>query len=252
MFERGRGGDIVLAIRLNGRGPFRFQLDTGSTHSAVSARTAEDIGAPVVAKTMMGSAAGSRDTLVVRLGVMEVGPIAVSGLLASIVALEDDLDGVIGHDALEPIRYTIDFRQRRIEWWPSRGCEGAKVRGCEGSALDVQLSHGRFLLLLSQGGSILRLVPDSGASSLLLFDPDRGLAVTGTSQVATLRTISGQAAVHMARVPELRVGTLTLRDVPAVVARRDPSEPDEVDGLLPLHLFERVTVDGPRKRMMFF
>jgi predicted aspartyl protease len=212
----------------------------------VSARTAEDIGAPVVAKTMMGSAAGSRDALVVRLDVMEVGPIAVPGLLASIVALEDDLDGVIGHDALEPIRYTIDFKQRRIEWWP------IETPAERGTVLDVQSSHGRFLLSLSQRGSMLRLVPDSGASSLLLFDPDRELAIMRTSQVATLRTTSGETAVRVARVPELRVGTLLLRDVPAVVAHRDPSEPDEVDGLLPLHLFERVTVDGPRKRMMFF
>jgi predicted aspartyl protease len=246
VFEPARLGDIVLAIRLNERGPFRFLLDTGSTHSAVSARTAADIGAPVVAKTMMGSAAGSREALVVRVDVMEAGPISVRGLLASIVELEDNLDGVIGHDALEPIRYTIDFRHRRIEWWP------IEMPVARGSVVDVESSHGRFLLTLSQRGSTLRLVPDTGASSLLLFDPDRKLAVASTPQVATLRTISAEAAVRVARVPELRVGTLTLRDVPAVVARRDPSEPAEVDGLLPLHLFDRVTVDGPRKRMMFF
>ena len=34
-----------------------------------------------------------------------------------------------------------------------------------------------------------------------------------------------------------------------MVAGRDRSEPDEVDGLLPLRLFDRVTIDGPRKRM---
>jgi hypothetical protein len=48
----------------------------------------------------------------------------------------------------------------------------------------------------------------------------------------------------------LHVGSLRLRDVPAVVAERDASEPAEIDGLLPLQLFDRVTVDGPRKRMI--
>ncbi len=62
--------------------------------------------------------------------------------------------------------------------------------------------------------------------------------------------MSGQRGVLMATVRELRVGSLTLRDVPAVVAERDPSEPVEVDGLLPLHLFDRVTVDGPGKRLI--
>jgi hypothetical protein len=35
-----------------------------------------------------------------------------------------------------------------------------------------------------------------------------------------------------------------------VVASRDRSEPPGIDGLLPLQLFGRVTVDGPRKRMI--
>ena len=57
-------------------------------------------------------------------------------------------------------------------------------------------------------------------------------------------------AVRLATIRELQVGALTLRDVPAVVAERDVSEPSEVDGLLPLHLFDRVTVDGPGKRLI--
>ena len=65
-FDR-QQSDIVLAVRLNGLGPFRMLLDTGSTHTAVSAATAEAIGAAVVAKAAVGSAAGSRETLVVRI-----------------------------------------------------------------------------------------------------------------------------------------------------------------------------------------
>jgi hypothetical protein len=54
----------------------------------------------------------------------------------------------------------------------------------------------------------------------------------------------------MATVRELHVGSLLLRDVPAVVAERDRSEPVEVDGLLPLISSNRVTVDGPAKRLI--
>jgi hypothetical protein len=34
-FELGDQGGVILAVSLNGRGPFRLLLDTGSTHSAV-------------------------------------------------------------------------------------------------------------------------------------------------------------------------------------------------------------------------
>jgi hypothetical protein len=38
-----------------------------------------------------------------------------------------------------------------------------------------------------------------------------------------------------------------LRDVAAVVVGRHGSIARDTDGLLPLHLFERVTFDGPRR-----
>jgi predicted aspartyl protease len=245
-FEQGTEG-IVLAVTLNGRGSFRFLLDTGSTHTAVSAETATAIGAPVVARAALGSAAGSRDTLVVRIDSVEVGPIEATDLLASVVEIEmagDGIDGVIGQDALASVRYTIDYRQRRVVWWPDDALDARST------SLSLEPSHGRFLVTLDQRQSRLRLVPDSGADSMLLFDPDVTLPVTRLPASATLTTTSGATEVRLAKVRELSVGTLTLRDVPAVVADRDRSEPDEVDGLLPLHLFDRVTIDGPRQRMI--
>ena len=124
------------------------------------------------------------------------------------------------------------------------------MRGCEGSAFELQSSNGRFLVSLPQRRSLLRLVPDTGAESLLLFDPDNRLSVTQLPGLATLTTTAAEAEVRLARLRELRVGGMTLRDVPAVVAPRDGSEPAEIDGLLPLHLFDRVTFDGPRKRLI--
>jgi predicted aspartyl protease len=245
-FEQGKEA-IVLAVTLNGRGSFRFLLDTGSTHTAVSAETATAIGAPVVARATMGSVAGSRDTLVVRIDSVQVGPIKATDLLASVVEIGmtgEGIDGVLGQDALASVRYTIDYRQRRVAWWPDAALDA------RGSALSLEPSHGRFLVTLDQRQSRLRLVPDSGADSLLLFDPDGTLPVTRLPAPATLTTTSGATEVRLAKVRELSVGTLTLRDVPAVVADRDRSEPDEVDGLLPLHLFDRVTIDGPRQRMI--
>ena len=247
-FEPGHS-EIVLAVRLNGRGPFRFLLDTGSTHTAVSARTAEAIGAPVVARAAMGSVAGSRETLVVQVNSLQVGPVTVSALLASVIELDEvsggsTIDGVIGQDALGSLRYTIDFRQRRVVWSPHDAADAI------GSSVPLQVSGGRFLIALPQRHVLLRLVPDSGAASLLLFAPQTALPVTPRPSLATLTTMSGQTDVRMATVRELHVGSLTLRDVPAVVAERDRSEPVEVDGLLPLHLFDRVTVNGPGKRLI--
>jgi predicted aspartyl protease len=115
----------------------------------------------------------------------------------------------------------------------------------------LQPSRGRFLVALPQQHSTLTLVPDSGAGALLLFDPDaHRLPLSLLPHRATLTTMSGAKDVSLARLRELRVGESRLRDVPAVVVRRGASEPAEADGLLPLHFFDRVTFDGPRKLLI--
>src|SRR5688572_1242152 len=111
-FEQGEQGGIILPVRLNGRGPFQFLLDTGSTHTSVSQRTALAIGAPVVAKAPMASVAGSRETLVARIDALEARPLVASKVLASVVELDDlrgrdAIDGVLGQDVLDQVRYTI-------------------------------------------------------------------------------------------------------------------------------------------------
>lgn len=247
-FERGHS-DIVLVAWLNGRGPFRLLLDTGSTHSSVSAHTAEAIGAPLVARAPMGSVAGSRMTPVVRIDALRVGPVSVDDLLASVLELSEiprgeQIDGVIGQDVLASLRYTIDFRQRRIDWFAGETMEE------RGRSLELQPSGGRFVIPLPQGHALLRLVPDTGAASVLLFAPYDHVPVTRSPLLATLTTPTGETNVSMATLRELRVGALTLRNVPAVLVNRDRSEPAGVDGLLPLHLFDRVTVDGPRRRLI--
>jgi hypothetical protein len=61
----------------------------------------------------------------------------------------------------------------------------------------------------------------------------------------TVTTLPGRADARPAVVHELQIGGMRLRDVPAVLAEWQPSSPG-IDGLLPLHLFDRVTFDGPR------
>ncbi len=59
-----------------------------------------------------------------------------------------------------------------------------------------------------------------------------------------LRTVAGDRIAQRVSLDRLDVGAVRLRDVPALVIEGAPAGAD-ADGLLPLHLFARVTVDGP-------
>ena len=222
-FKLGDQGGVVLPVTLNGRGPFKMLLDTGSTHSAVSNAVALAIEAPP--RGQNGHRFGCRQPrcVVVRIDLLECGALVARGLLASVVTLDQaseaaGIQGVIGQDTLAGLRYTIDFRRRQLLWWP----EGGAV--ARGTSFALEDSHGRFLISLPQRRAVLRLVPDSGAATLLLFDPPQALAAEAPPHYGMLTTLSGRN-VRLARMRGLHVGPGMLQNVAAVVVGRSALGP---------------------------
>jgi hypothetical protein len=246
-FEMPRHGEIVVSVRLNGAGPFRLLLDTGSSHTAISEDVARALGAPAVARTVVTSPIGSDARLVVRVDRLELGPLVTNGVLASVVrrsAIDPSgrIQGLIGQDVLARRRYTLDFLNRRIHWEAAAG--GGPDRQ---STFRLQLGGDRYLVELALADFMLRLVPDSGAGGLVLFERrGRPLPLMWRDSPGTvLATLHDRRFVRQVLIPELRVGSHTFRDLPAAVVSRPDTETRDDDGLLPLHLFRLVTFDGP-------
>jgi predicted aspartyl protease len=243
-------GGVVVDVRVNGGGPFPMLLDTGASHSVLSAEVARALDLPPVATTTVTSTLGESPRLVVRVGRLSLGPVEATSVLPSIV--EQDrlgahgaMQGLVGQDLLSAHRYTIDYRRRRIVWH-----EAPVQPDAADSALRLDFEHGRYLVRLPQRASVLRLVADSGAGGLVLFDgewPARlPLTEAGRGRVAGL---AGVAPARRVTLGMLRLGNLVLRDVPAVVVPLPGDAGTVGDGLLPLHLFERVTIEGPERRL---
>ena len=249
-FQLGDQGGVIVPVFVNGIGPFRMLLDTGSTHSAITEAVAEAVRARPVAQSQVITPAGPALRAVAAVERLDVGPVAVDHLLPSIVsrdAFDRDgrIHGLIGQDVLSGLRYTLDFRERRVEWHD-------RAASHDGTKLRMEFEHGRFLVALPQDGCTLRLVPDSGAGVFVLFDPRAGAGLDLVERQATVELWSADLT-HTARevrVPQLRVGDRTLRNVRAVTVDRVDRHPSEGDGLLPLHLFDRVTFDGPAQELI--
>ncbi len=246
-FRLGAHDEPIVGVRVNGRGPFPFILDTGSTHSSIGKRLAEMLEAPVVAKTTVTSSLGQHVQPVVSVDSLEIGPATLAHLLVTEVpddslGNKNDLQGVLGQDVLGNLVYTLDFGARRVEWNPEIRASSSRL-----STVHLQSVRGRFLAELPQQDSTLWLVPDSGAETLVLYErPHLPLPpVTRGKGLAWLSTLSDRQAVETVHVSRLLVGTANLTDVPAVLVKRDDDDASLGDGLLPLAMFERVTFDGP-------
>jgi len=245
-FASTRPGEILVPVTVGVRGPFRFLLDTGSTHTAVTERLATAVDAVPVARTVMRAAAGSVRCLVVALPAVAVDGVSADGLTATALppaaaaALGPGVDGVLGQDFLARFSFTIDYRRSRILWHDADYV-------APGTRLALVSAQDRWLVELPQPATtqgsartLRRFVPDSGADTLVLFGEHRaGCLITAwRAGTSALGSLTGERAVRTAIVDGLRVGEATLdRQLAAVVPSTAPDDPD---GLLPLHLFASV------------
>lgn len=246
-FHLGAQGGVIVPVLINGEGPFPMLLDTGASHSAIDADVAAAVGAEAVAAANVISPAGDAARPIVALEHLQLGPITFDAVLPSVVPVrsfdpDGRLRGVVGQDLLSPLRYTIDFTARVIRWHHAGG---------PGVELPLVLEDGRFLVEAPQAGVRWRLVPDSGAGGLVLFTGRRPAPqLLDTGRQVALRTAAASTTGREVIVRELVLGGRALRELPAVVVERPERRPAEGDGLLPLHLFERVTFDGPGRRLI--
>jgi predicted aspartyl protease len=248
-------GAIIVPATVNGSAPMAFLLDTGSNGSVISDQLANALGLRAVARTTMVSASGRKEVVVARIGHLTLGTVGASDVLATIApaadlivpdaaALHLTLQGVVGQDVLGCLRYTIDYAARQIVWH-----ESSADLPSGGSRFELERQDDRFLVRLPQDDRELRLVPDTGTEVLVLFQQAESIAHRVRPNAAVgLTGLAGTHATKPAVVRELRVGDRILTDVPAVVAHREAGSAP-VDGLLPLHLFARVTFDGPERQL---
>jgi predicted aspartyl protease len=250
-------GAIIVPAIVNGIGPLSFMLDTGSNGSVISEQLASTLGAKAVAKTTLMSASGRKDALVVRIEHLTVGGVSTHGLQMTVAPPEAfnlpdvatsgrNIQGVIGQDVLGALRYTIDYQERRIVWHNA----AARIPA-HATVLELESQDDRFVARVPQDHHVLRLVPDTGAETLVLFQHGGSIlpTVSLANESVELTGLTGTRNARRVVVRAFRVGSTLLTDVAAVIVGRD-CDATPLDGLLPLHLFARVTFNGPEHQLL--
>jgi hypothetical protein len=165
--RRDRIGRIWAPVVINGQGPFRLVLDTGASHSALTARVAEALGISLDTghTVMLRGATGSARVPVVPVESLEVGDLLMQPRQLPIVP--DALggaEGILGTDGLANKRIHIDFKRDRISIKRSRS-EPAD----EGFiAIPVKFIRGRIMAVEAYMGGIPTLaVIDTGGQATL-------------------------------------------------------------------------------------
>jgi predicted aspartyl protease len=165
--RRDRIGRIWAPVVINGQGPFRLVLDTGASHSALTARVAEALGIPLDngQTVMLRGATGSARVPMVPVESLEIGDLLFHPRRLPIVP--DALggaEGILGTDGLHNKRVHIDFRRDRITIKRSR----AEPAGEGFITIPVEFMRGRLLVVDARmGGVATKAIIDTGGQSTL-------------------------------------------------------------------------------------
>jgi hypothetical protein len=157
---------IVGEVWVNGRGPFRFLVDTGAQSVAVSERVAIASRLTAHSRVELVTAAGARLVNAAHARTLSVAGATVEGVevlidtLDAVRRLDAGIDGVLGQSFLRHLDYLIDFKRGEL----TVGGDSPP-----GAALSLRYVDGRPALEGQIGGAPRALVIDSGAPALILF-----------------------------------------------------------------------------------
>lgn len=251
---------LAVDVGVNGRGPYRFVVDSGADTSVVGLRIVQDLELPLGTPAVLSSTTARQLVDRVRVAELTLGPSTVRNL--QLPALNESHvggDGLIGIDALVNQRLMMDFEKKiiRIEdaRRPTRSEPGeivVKAKRQRGQLILTRVSAGRVRLdaIIDTGSEVT--IGNSALRRQLVrrnqkFWRAPAMGVTGVTM-----------NVEMTIVPEVRIGPVVFYDVPMAFADVPPfklfgvaEEPALLMGTDMLSTFRKVSLDFRARKVRF-
>ena len=252
---------MTVEVQVNGRGPYRFLVDSGADTSVVGVRIAHDLRLPAGTPAMLHSMTASSPVNRVLVEELSFGNSRIRNLEVPAL-LERDLggEGMVGIDALVEQRLMMDFEKRVIKVedarLPTQMIDGEIV-------VTARRRRGQLILTeVKAAGLPLDAVIDTGTEisigNLALRDK---IARRHRDKIITVETtgVTGVTVdLQLAVVAELKLGSITLRNVPIAFADVPPftvfglsKEPALLIGTDLLETFRRVSLDFRARKVRF-
>lgn len=125
---------MIVPVMMNGRGPYDFLLDTGSTETMVDEKFAEEIGLSLSGRTTIVSIQGGEATMfTAEAGIVSVAGAQVNqltiGVVKSLASVPVDVRGVLGEDFLRNFDLLLDYRHHFLQFDSNPGSLAEMLTG---------------------------------------------------------------------------------------------------------------------------
>ncbi|GGE01249.1 hypothetical protein GCM10011515_21280 [Tsuneonella deserti] len=252
---------MTVPVIVNGRGPYRFVVDSGADTSVVGERLASALALPSGSPAFLIGVTENAWINRAMVDRFDLGPSSVSNLEVPVLKdLDIGAEGMVGLDALVDQRLVLDFERRTISiddrTRPAAMMDGEIV-------VTARLRRGQLILTRIRAGlTPVEAVIDTGSEAtignLALRNrlrkrfPDR----FGTIE---LQGVTGVASkLEAAVIPELKMGQVTLRNVPIAFGDLPPfkvfgmrDRPALLLGTDLMETFRKVSLDFAARKVRF-
>ena len=235
------GRPVVDGVYVNGHGPYRFLVDTGTSVNLILSSLAVKIGMTPTFRINLTSSAGNAVMPGSDDNELRLGPAQADGQrflltdLAAVQRLWPDIHGVLGQRFLSQFDYLIDLRRSRLEFGK---------QDPEGNRTRFTLMDGRTTVSTSLGDLVL----DSGAAGLILFgiEPE-------SADGSYLQTVAGSQTIGKVWRSLAIEGRTLWRGLAVALPNREGRAEIEpgIAGLMPLNLFDAVYICNSEGYLVF-
>jgi len=261
-----RIGRVMTQVMVNGKGPFRFVIDTGASRSTLAPHLARTLGLKhsVGRNVMLNGVTGALEVPTVAVDSLEIGALKFENQNLPVIftSIMGNADGILGVAGFQDQRIDVDFKRDRVSVLVSNGRRPHYSMVTARAARDV---NGLMVVEMRVGRRIkAKAVIDTGAERTL-----GNLALqTAMNKGRKKRQVVG-AVVHGAtpdiadgdvqEIKEARIGDLTLTNLEVIFADFHVfklwglhQQPAMLIGMDMLGVLDRLVIDYRRNEVSMF
>lgn len=249
---------MTVPVTVEGQGPFRFMIDTGSQATVITRDLSDRLQLEIVGTATVVGMASRVSVQLAELNGLEFAARVFDNISAPLLeAHHIGADGILGLDSLQDLRVLIDFRAETI------AVDTAKeLGGNRGYEIVVRARRKLGRLIITDAvvdGVRTAVIIDTGAQSSIgnlalrrkLRGTDQGPSIATDVNGST---ISGNVVIAKSlRIEEMQLSNtaITFTDSPAFDELGLGRRPAMILGMSNLRMFDRVAIDFHSRQVLF-
>jgi predicted aspartyl protease len=253
---------MTVPVTIDGKGPFRFVVDTGADRTVISRELAGRLGLAPAGEATMHSMAGVQQVPTVALERLGIAGRIVPRIDAPALAEENlGAHGLLGIDSLKNRRIVMNFVTRTLTIAEPGAAEPITP---DTIVVTARSRYGQLVLVDAEiDGVRVTVVVDSGAQNsignpalkAMLMKRHRKMTFASTYMIDVT---GARLAADVAMVGRVRIGGINLRQVGVAFADAHPfkryglaDRPAMLLGINTLRSFRRVSIDFAQRKVRF-